>query len=98
MAPTASKKKQPWWTKEQMWKYWEEEAWIKSLKVAERAKKALQEKLDQLPAVDIQHAPAKLPSKLHMFAYVDFLAQSLCSVHSDCASKLGWINIGERFE
>ena len=32
----------------------------------------LQKKLDQLPAVDIQHAPAKLPSKLHMFAYVDF--------------------------
>ena len=49
----------------------------------------LQKKLDQLPAVDIQHAPAKLPSKLHIFAYVDFLAQSLCSVHSDCASKLG---------
>ena len=45
----------------------------------------LQKKLDQLPAVDIQHAPAKLPSKLHMFAYVDFLAQWLCSVHSDCA-------------
>ena len=59
---------------------------------------SLQKKLDQLPAVDIQHAPAKLPSKLHMFAYVDFLAQSLCSVHSDCASKLGWNNIGERFE
>ena len=37
----------------------------------------------------IQHAPAKLPSKLHMIVYVDFLAQSLCSVHSDCASKLG---------
>ena len=33
---------------------------------------SLQKKLDQLPAVDIQHAPAKLPSKLHMFAYVDF--------------------------
>ena len=49
----------------------------------------LQKKLDQLPAVDIQHAPAKLPSKLHIFAYVDFLAQSLCSMHSDCASKLG---------
>ena len=59
---------------------------------------ALQKKLDQLPAVEIQHAPAKLPSKLHMFAYVDFLAQSLCSVHSDCASKLGCIKIGERFE
>ena len=49
----------------------------------------LQKNLDQLPAVDIKHAPAKLPSKLHMFAYVDFLAQSLCSVHSECASKLG---------
>ena len=48
-----------------------------------------QKKLDQLPAVDIQHAPDKLPSKLHIFAYIDFLAQSLCSVHSDCASKLG---------
>ena len=46
-------------------------------------------KLDQLPAVDIQHAPAKLPSKLHIFSYVDYLAQSLCSVHSDFSSKLG---------
>ncbi|KNZ54290.1 putative signal peptide protein [Puccinia sorghi] len=26
----------------------------------------------------MQHAPAKLPFKLHMFAYVEFLAQSLC--------------------
>jgi len=51
-----------------------------------------------LPAVDIQHSPAKLPSKLHMFAYGDFLAQSLCSVHSDCASKLGLLIIEERFE
>jgi len=50
---------------------------------------SLQKKLDQLPAVDIQHAPTKLPYKLCMFAYVDFLAQSLCSVHSDCAFKLG---------
>ena len=55
-------------------------------------------KIDQLPAVDMQHAPAKLPSKLHLFAYVDFLAQSLCTVHSDCTSKLGWINIVERLE
>ncbi|KNZ55197.1 uncharacterized protein VP01_2741g2 [Puccinia sorghi] len=37
---------------------------------------------------DMQHAPAKFPFKLHMFAYVEFLAQSLCSLHSDCASKL----------
>ena len=44
-------------------------------------------KLSQLPAVDMQHAPAKLPSKLHLSAYVDSLAQSLCSMHSDCASK-----------
>ncbi|KNZ51536.1 putative signal peptide protein [Puccinia sorghi] len=36
----------------------------------------------------MQHAPAKLPFKLHMFAYVEFLAQSLCSLHSDCASKI----------
>ncbi|KNZ50129.1 hypothetical protein VP01_4583g1 [Puccinia sorghi] len=49
----------------------------------------LQEKLDQLPAVDMQHTPANLPSKLHIFAYVDVLAQSLCSLHSDYASKLG---------
>ncbi|KNZ43645.1 hypothetical protein VP01_9g3 [Puccinia sorghi] len=34
-------------------------------------------KLDQLHAVDIQNPPAKLPFKLHMFAYVEFLAQSL---------------------
>ncbi|KNZ51827.1 hypothetical protein VP01_3793g1 [Puccinia sorghi] len=37
-------------------------------------------KLAQLPAVGMQHAQAKLPSKLHMFAYVDVLAQSLCSL------------------
>ncbi|KNZ59266.1 hypothetical protein VP01_1770g2 [Puccinia sorghi] len=48
----------------------------------------LQKKLDQLHAVEMQHAPAKLPFKLQMFAYVEFLAQSLCSLHSDCASKL----------
>ncbi|KNZ55453.1 hypothetical protein VP01_2672g2 [Puccinia sorghi] len=36
---------------------------------------------------DMQHAPAKLPSKLHKFEYVDVLAQSLCSLHS--TSKLG---------
>ncbi|KNZ44506.1 hypothetical protein VP01_909g3 [Puccinia sorghi] len=35
-----------------------------------------------------EHATAKLPLKLHMFAYVEFLAQSLCSLNSDCASKL----------
>ena len=46
-------------------------------------------KLSQLPAVDMQHAPAKLPSKLHLSAYVDLLAQSLCSMHSHCTSKLG---------
>ncbi|KNZ57728.1 hypothetical protein VP01_2087g2 [Puccinia sorghi] len=40
----------------------------------------------------------QLPSKLHMFAYVDVLAQSLCGMHSDCASKLGRINFGERLE
>ncbi|KNZ57242.1 hypothetical protein VP01_2202g1 [Puccinia sorghi] len=45
--------------------------------------------LAQLPAVDMQNAPAKLPCKLCMFAYVDVLAQSLCRLHSDCASKLG---------
>ncbi|KNZ50576.1 hypothetical protein VP01_4340g1 [Puccinia sorghi] len=32
----------------------------------------------RLPAVDMQYAPAKLPSKLQMSVYVDFLAQSLC--------------------
>ena len=32
----------------------------------------LQKKISQLPAVDMQHAPAKLPSKLHLSAYVDF--------------------------
>ncbi|KNZ49208.1 hypothetical protein VP01_514g3 [Puccinia sorghi] len=39
-------------------------------------------KLAQLPEVDIQEAPARLPYKLHMFAYVDVLAQSLCILHS----------------
>ena len=38
----------------------------------------LQKKLSQLPAVEMQNAPAKLPSKLHLSAYVDLLAQSLC--------------------
>ncbi|KNZ52594.1 hypothetical protein VP01_3507g2 [Puccinia sorghi] len=38
---------------------------------------------------DMQDAPAKLLFKLHMFAYVTLLAQSLCSLHRDCASKLG---------
>ncbi|KNZ48574.1 hypothetical protein VP01_555g2 [Puccinia sorghi] len=52
-------------------------------------------KLTSLPAVDMQHTPAKVPSKLHLFAYVDILAQSLGSLHSDCASKLGQINLGE---
>ncbi|KNZ44250.1 putative signal peptide protein [Puccinia sorghi] len=33
----------------------------------------------------MQHAPAKLQSKLHLFACVDVLAQSLCCLHSDCA-------------
>ena len=50
---------------------------------------ALENKLAQLPVVDVKHAPAKLPSKLHLFAFVNFLEQSLCSVHSDCALKLG---------
>ncbi|KNZ50212.1 hypothetical protein VP01_453g4 [Puccinia sorghi] len=52
--------------------------------------------LAQLPAVDMQHAPAKLSSKLHLCACVDILAQSPCSMHSDSASKLGLINFGER--
>ncbi|KNZ57969.1 hypothetical protein VP01_2028g1 [Puccinia sorghi] len=38
---------------------------------------ALQKKLAQLPAVDMWHAPAKLSSKLHLFACVDVLEQSL---------------------
>ncbi|KNZ47291.1 putative signal peptide protein [Puccinia sorghi] len=33
--------------------------------------------------------PPDKPSKLHMFAYLYVLSQSLCSLHSDCASKLG---------
>ncbi|KNZ45843.1 hypothetical protein VP01_774g1 [Puccinia sorghi] len=36
------------------------------------------DKLDQLHAVDMQHVPAKLQFKLHMFAFAEFLAQSLC--------------------
>ncbi|KNZ58384.1 hypothetical protein VP01_1939g1 [Puccinia sorghi] len=32
-------------------------------------------KLSQLPAVDMQHSPEKLPSKLNIFSYVDALAQ-----------------------
>ncbi|KNZ45043.1 hypothetical protein VP01_853g2 [Puccinia sorghi] len=41
---------------------------------------SLKEKNGQLPAADMQHAPAKLPSKLHMFAYLDFFWKSHCSV------------------
>ncbi|KNZ59423.1 hypothetical protein VP01_1733g1 [Puccinia sorghi] len=39
----------------------------------------------QVPAVEMKHAPANLTSKLHMFAYRDVLAQSLCILHNDCA-------------
>ncbi|KNZ60711.1 hypothetical protein VP01_1512g2 [Puccinia sorghi] len=41
----------------------------------------LQKKLAQLPAVDMQHAPAKLSSKLHLFAYVDVVqsGQLMCN-------------------
>ncbi|KNZ61187.1 hypothetical protein VP01_143g2 [Puccinia sorghi] len=39
---------------------------------------------------DSWYSSTELPSKLHMFAYVDVLAQSLCSLHSDCASKLAF--------
>ncbi|KNZ43646.1 hypothetical protein VP01_9g4 [Puccinia sorghi] len=52
-------------------------------------------KLAQLIAVDMRHAPAKLPSKLHLFSCVDVLAQSLCSLNSDCESNLGGITLGE---
>ncbi|KNZ51771.1 hypothetical protein VP01_3818g3 [Puccinia sorghi] len=45
-------------------------------------------RLLQLDVVDMRHAPSKLPSKLHLFASVDVLSQSLCSLNSDCASKL----------
>ncbi|KNZ43709.1 hypothetical protein VP01_994g3 [Puccinia sorghi] len=37
------------------------------------------------------HAPAKLPSKLHLFACVDVLAQSLCSLNSELCIK-AWLN------
>ncbi|KNZ43719.1 hypothetical protein VP01_993g4 [Puccinia sorghi] len=40
-------------------------------------KESLQKELAQMPAVDIQHAPAKLSSKLHLFACVGVLALSL---------------------
>ncbi|KNZ51570.1 hypothetical protein VP01_38g1 [Puccinia sorghi] len=46
----------------------------------------------------MQHAQAKLSSKLHLFECVDVLAHALCSMHSDCTSKLGLITLGERFE
>ncbi|KNZ54575.1 hypothetical protein VP01_290g1 [Puccinia sorghi] len=39
-------------------------------------------------SVDMQHSTAKLLLKLHLFAYLDFLAQLLCSLHTDCAPKL----------
>ncbi|KNZ59060.1 hypothetical protein VP01_1807g2 [Puccinia sorghi] len=43
----------------------------------DRSIPSLQKKLDQLHAGDMQHALAKLPSKLHMLASVDILAHSL---------------------
>ncbi|KNZ64087.1 putative signal peptide protein [Puccinia sorghi] len=42
----------------------------------------MQQKLAQLPAVDMQHAPAKLSCKLHLFVYVVVLAHqcAVCTV------------------
>ncbi|KNZ51545.1 hypothetical protein VP01_390g2 [Puccinia sorghi] len=57
---------------------------IKSHPTTEKKK---EKKLAQLTAVDMQHAPAKLPSKLNLFVFVNVLVQSLCSLHSDCASN-----------
>ncbi|KNZ51660.1 hypothetical protein VP01_386g4 [Puccinia sorghi] len=55
-------------------------------------------KIAQLPAVDMQHSPAKLTSKLHKFAYVDVLTQSMCRLHSDCASKIAsWESLHVNF-
>ncbi|KNZ46016.1 hypothetical protein VP01_761g2 [Puccinia sorghi] len=74
-----------------------------SLMLAEENYLHFQKKLDPLPAVDMQHAPAKLPSKLHLFACVDVLEQSLigrriighyatlfcpCNIFSDISSFL----------
>ncbi|KNZ57157.1 putative signal peptide protein [Puccinia sorghi] len=52
-------------------------------------------KIAQLPPVDMQHAPAKLPYKLHMFAYLDVLAHSvfIVTVHQSLVESLlenGW--------
>ncbi|KNZ49780.1 uncharacterized protein VP01_4791g1, partial [Puccinia sorghi] len=45
----------------------------------------LPRKLNQLPAVDMQHDPAKLPSKLDLYACVDVLAQShILQSHTVC--------------
>ncbi|KNZ53842.1 hypothetical protein VP01_311g2 [Puccinia sorghi] len=51
----------------------------------ERFNTSLQKRLAQLLAVDMQHAPANLSFKLHLFEYVDVLAQSLCILDSACA-------------
>ena len=47
------------------------------------------QRLSELPAVDMQHAPAKLPFKLDLFKYADFLEPA----HSDCALMLGLITL-----
>ncbi|KNZ55863.1 uncharacterized protein VP01_255g2 [Puccinia sorghi] len=39
-------------------------------------------------AVEMQHSSAKLPTKLHLFGYVDYLAQSLSNLHSEFSSNL----------
>ncbi|KNZ58021.1 hypothetical protein VP01_2013g2 [Puccinia sorghi] len=52
---------------------------------------ALKKILAQLPAVNMQHAPVKLPSKLQLFAYLDYLAQSLfctVTVHQSLAESM----------
>jgi hypothetical protein len=49
---------------------------------------SLQENLLQLPPVDMQANPILLPLLLPSQARKNLLAQSLCTMHSDCALKL----------
>ncbi|KNZ47625.1 hypothetical protein VP01_626g1 [Puccinia sorghi] len=61
-------------------------------------------KLSQLPAVNMQHAPVKPSSKLHLFAYVDVLVNSVCKaswefLHVNCRqlSKFLFCSVQARF-
>ncbi|KNZ53287.1 hypothetical protein VP01_328g4 [Puccinia sorghi] len=63
----------------------------KELLVWQKGHLSLQERLAQLPAVDVQHASAKLTSKLDQFAYVDVLQQlNIFFFLLHCMARIYW--------